>query len=69
MLLWFTGEQALDAITSRERAESPWAPYIFPVLTAAPVAAALMLLQAVSQILRAYVDPAHGTQPDGDVPG
>ncbi|MDM0046805.1 TRAP transporter small permease subunit [Variovorax dokdonensis] len=69
VLLWFTGDQAIDAIASRERAESPWAPYIFPVLTAAPVAAALMLLQAVALIVRAYVDPTHAIKPDNDVVG
>jgi TRAP-type mannitol/chloroaromatic compound transport system permease small subunit len=53
-LLWFSGLQALDSIAYLERAESAWAPYIFPVIAAAPLAAALLILQALSLIVREY---------------
>lgn len=57
VLFWIGGEQAVDSIAAWERAESAWAPYIWPVLTAVPVAAALLILQAVSLIARECVDP------------
>lgn len=58
VLLWIGGEQALDSIRLLERAESVWAPYIWPVIAAIPVAAALMLLQAFSRIVRSLTATA-----------
>ncbi len=55
VLLWIGGEQAVDSMAAWERAESAWAPYIWPVVTAVPVAAALLLLQALALILRECV--------------
>lgn len=52
VLCWITGIQAADSIAYLERAESVWEPYIFPVISAAPVAAALMILQAIAEIVR-----------------
>lgn len=51
VLLYVSADTAWDATRHMERAESAWGPYIFPVLLAAPVAAALMLLQAVAMLL------------------
>lgn len=70
-LLWFSGLQAIDSIAYLEKAESTWAPYIFPVISAAPVAAALMILQAISLIVREMSgtprNEAHLAEPAGDV--
>lgn len=52
VLLWISGGQALESIAFRERAESSWGPYIFPVISAVPIAAALMILQAVAHLAR-----------------
>lgn len=52
ILFWITGEQALGSIAYLERSDSAWGPYIFPVLTAAPVAAVLMILQALAHVIR-----------------
>lgn len=46
VILWIGGERAIEAIRAFERTDSAWGPYLFPVLAAVPVAAALMLLQA-----------------------
>lgn len=62
-LLWFSGLQAVDSIAYLEKAESAWAPYIYPVISAAPVAAALMILQAISLIVR-EVSGTAGTASD-----
>lgn len=55
-MFWISGRQAMIGIQYMERADSAWRPYIFPVLTAAPVAAALMILQALAQIVRDIFD-------------
>lgn len=57
VLLYISADTALDATRHLERAESAWAPFIFPVLCAAPVAAALMLLQALVLLLREFTGP------------
>lgn len=54
VLLYISADTAFDASTHLERAESAWAPFIFPVLCAAPVAAALMLLQALVMMVREF---------------
>ena len=56
VLLWITGAQALDSIAYLERSDSAWGPYIFPVMSAAPVAAALMILQALAILIREIAD-------------
>ncbi|WP_332826317.1 TRAP transporter small permease subunit [Ramlibacter sp.] len=63
VLLYVSASTAFDASVHRERAESAWAPFIFPVLCAAPVAAALMLLQALAMMRREFqTKAAAGTQ-------
>ncbi len=54
VLLYISADTAFDATRHLERAESAWAPFIFPVLCAAPVAAALMLLQALVMVVREF---------------
>ena len=54
VLLYISADTAFDASIHLERAESAWAPFIFPVLCAAPVAAALMLLQALVMLAREF---------------
>ncbi len=72
VLLWITGAQALDSIAYLERSDSAWGPYIFPVMSAAPIAAALMILQALAILAREIADqgeddpsdtPSHGAEP------
>ena len=63
VLLYVSASTAYDASVHLERAESAWAPFIFPVLCAAPVAAALMLLQALAMLTRDFkVQPAAGAR-------
>lgn len=62
VLLYISADTAIDATRYLERAESAWAPFIFPVLCAAPVAAALMLLQALAMVVREFT-----TQPTSEV--
>lgn len=56
VLMYVSADTAFDASIHLERAESAWAPFIFPVLCAAPVAAALMLLQALVMMVREFTD-------------
>lgn len=52
LFIWKTGEWAWDSIVERERAHSVWEPYLFPVISAVPVAATLILLQGVVDFIR-----------------
>lgn len=54
VLLWICADQAAESIAYRERADSTWEPYIYPVLTAAPIAILLMILQALSNVVRTW---------------
>ena len=64
VLLYISADTAFDASIHLERAESAWAPFIFPVLCAAPVAAALMLLQALVMLAREFTaQPVSEVQP------
>lgn len=65
IFFWMSGAQALDSIAYLERSDSAWGPYIFPVLTAAPLAAALMILQALGLLVRAVL----GVEPGADEGG
>ena len=57
VLFYISADTAFEATRYLERAESAWAPFIFPVLCAAPVAAALMLLQALAMVVREFTNP------------
>jgi TRAP-type mannitol/chloroaromatic compound transport system permease small subunit len=59
VLLYISADTAIEATKYLERAESAWAPFIFPVLCAAPVAAALMLLQALAMMVREFTAQAN----------
>jgi TRAP-type mannitol/chloroaromatic compound transport system permease small subunit len=52
LLLWKGGEMAWDSTMLLERSQTPWAPYIFPVMIIVPIAALLMLLQGVVIFIR-----------------
>jgi TRAP-type mannitol/chloroaromatic compound transport system permease small subunit len=51
VLCAISGTTAYESIKYLERAESAWEPYIFPVLAAVPIAAALMIVQALAKLI------------------
>ncbi len=52
VVLYYGGIKAIDAISITEQHFSVWSPYIFPVISMIPVAAVLMILQAVSILIK-----------------
>src|SRR5690606_41940848 len=50
-VLYFGASMAWDSIQSWETSFSAWDPYIWPVKTAIPVAAFLLLLQGIARLL------------------
>jgi len=52
IVLYYGGIKALDSIRLREQSFSVWSPYIFPVVSMVPVAACLMILQAISILIK-----------------
>lgn len=52
IVLYYGGIKAMDSIEIREQHFSVWSPYIFPVISMIPVAAVLMMLQAISILIK-----------------
>jgi TRAP-type mannitol/chloroaromatic compound transport system permease small subunit len=55
VLFYLTADKAWDSVASLERTYSVWQPYLYPVLIAAPVAAALMIVQALAMMAGDYL--------------
>jgi TRAP-type mannitol/chloroaromatic compound transport system permease small subunit len=51
MLTWKGGGLAIAAIQNLERSQTPWAPYIFPVIALMPIASFLMMLLGASKLI------------------
>lgn len=55
LFLWFSGEYAWDAFRRDERVDdTAWRPLAWPARLAMPVGAALLILQGVSETLKAF---------------
>lgn len=53
LFLWFSGKEALHSWQMLEESvASPWRPPLYPFKTVVPVAAALMIIQGISQLLK-----------------
>lgn len=52
MMFVYGGQFALNALSFHERLSSAWAPPVYPVKFAIPVAAALLLLQGLARYIR-----------------
>jgi TRAP-type mannitol/chloroaromatic compound transport system permease small subunit len=52
VLLWKGGEMAYESVMMLEKTQTPWEPYVFHVILAIPIAAALMLLQGIVDFIR-----------------
>ena len=52
VLLWKGGEMAYESVTMLERTQTPWEPYVFHVILALPIAAFLLLLQGIADLIR-----------------
>lgn len=59
VVLYYGSIKAADAIAIREQSFSVWSPYIFPVISMIPVGAALMILQAVSLLIKEAAELSH----------
>jgi TRAP-type mannitol/chloroaromatic compound transport system permease small subunit len=51
-VLYYGGIRALDAISIEERHFSVWSPIVYPVISMIPVAAGLMILHGLAQLIR-----------------
>ncbi len=51
ILLWFSAPLALQSFEYRETSYSSWNPYIWPAKAVLPVSAALLMLQAVAELI------------------
>lgn len=63
VFLWFGWGYFVDAWRLDERAISPWNPPIYPLRAVLPLAAALLLIQGVSETLKSLYALAHGERP------
>lgn len=55
LFFWFSGEYAWDAFSRDERVDdTAWRPLAWPARAAMPVGAALLILQGVSETLKAF---------------
>ncbi len=52
LLLYLGMGMAWESVAMLERSQTPWGPYIFHVILMVPVAAFLMLLQGIAQLIR-----------------
>lgn len=52
LLLYLGIGMAWESVAMLERSQSPWGPYIFHVVLMVPVAAFLMILQGIAQLIR-----------------
>ena len=62
-LLWKGGEMAYESVMMLEKTQTPWEPYVFHVILAIPIAAALMLLQGIVDFIRNLKTVANGERP------
>ena len=60
ILLWKGGEMAYESVMMLEKTQTPWEPYVFHVILALPIAAALMLLQGIVDFIRNLKAVANG---------
>lgn len=60
VLLWKGGEMAYESVMMLEKTQTPWEPYVFHVILAIPIAAALMLLQGLVDFIRNLKTLANG---------
>ena len=60
ILLWKGGEMAYESVMMLEKTQTPWEPYVFHVILALPIAAALMLLQGIVDFIRNLKTVANG---------
>ncbi|MCK5485202.1 MAG: TRAP transporter small permease subunit [Desulfobacterales bacterium] len=60
VLLWKGGEMAYESVMMLEKTQTPWEPYVFHVILAIPIAAALMLLQGIVDFIRNLKTLANG---------
>ncbi len=60
VLLWKGGEMAYESVMMLEKTQTPWEPYVFHVILAIPIAAALMLLQGIVDFIRNLKTVANG---------
>jgi len=60
VLLWKGGEMAYESVMLLEKTQTPWEPYVFHVILALPIAAALMLLQGIVDLIRNLKTVANG---------
>jgi TRAP-type mannitol/chloroaromatic compound transport system permease small subunit len=60
VLLWKGGEMAYESVMMLEKTQTPWEPYVFHVILAIPIAAALMLLQGIVYFIRNLKTVANG---------
>jgi TRAP-type mannitol/chloroaromatic compound transport system permease small subunit len=60
VLLWKGGEMAYESVMMLEKTQTPWEPYVFHVILAIPIAAALMLLQGIADFIRNLKTLANG---------
>jgi len=63
VLLWKGGEMAYESVMMLEKTQTPWEPYVFHVILAIPIAAALMLLQGIVDFIRNLKTLANGERP------
>jgi TRAP-type mannitol/chloroaromatic compound transport system permease small subunit len=63
VLLWKGGEMAYESVMMLEKTQTPWEPYVFHVILAIPIAAALMLLQGIVDFIRNLKTVANGERP------
>ena len=52
LLLYLGAEMGWESITMLERTQTPWEPFIFHVIAMIPVAALLLVIQGLVQLLR-----------------
>ncbi|MEO1191784.1 MAG: TRAP transporter small permease subunit [Pseudomonadota bacterium] len=52
VVLYYGGIKAIESVERMEQHFSVWSPYIFPVISMIPVAAALMILQGLSILIK-----------------
>jgi TRAP-type mannitol/chloroaromatic compound transport system permease small subunit len=55
VLFYLTAEKAWDSVVSLERTYSVWQPYLYPVLVAVPIGAALMIVHAVAMMVSDFL--------------
>ena len=67
LFFWFSGDYFLDAFNRGERVDdTAWRPLAWPARAAMPLGAALLIVQGVSETLKAFHAAATGDYGDGE---